>query len=141
MTIIQKIKKWHIIVLIILGIMGYWTSQNMWVFEKSIPIVDYEQALINTNWKNTEDKGINYFGEEAWEIYNNEGVIKYKGKWKLDNDFLSFEGVDYHSKKEKPSPFTHVIIKLSKNYLVLQSYLPRANIQRVEKFKKIEEKN
>ena len=47
MTIKQKIKKWHVVVLIILGIGGYWLSQNMWVFEKQADLKTFDGRTIS----------------------------------------------------------------------------------------------
>ena len=83
MTIKHKIKTWHIVVLIILGIGGYWLSQNMWVFEKQIPVEEYEEFLVGTQWE----------GVYNWKFISNESLKIHPKKndtlnWRVSGELL-----------------------------------------------------
>lgn len=87
----KKIKKWQVLVLIILGIGGYWLSQNLWVFENKIESDNYVEFLSNTKWKSQKRNSIwNFNGDLTFEEapitatpYN-----KSEATWDIDGNYL-----------------------------------------------------
>lgn len=61
-------KKLLIFALFILGIGGYWLSQNMWVFEKKLSYEDYTQKIVGI-WQKTNYK--DFTSENITEFYSN----------------------------------------------------------------------
>jgi len=101
----NKIKKWHIVVLIILSIGGYWLFQNMWVFEERIPIEEYEEFIENTKWIEMKEKvSVNWdFTLTNLDIYvpNIEDSISYTGEWKIvNNNEIHFIGNASNNSRE-----------------------------------------
>jgi len=97
MTIKQKIKKWHVVVLIILGIGGYWLSQNMWVFEKQIPVEQYEEFLIGTEWSAEERSSTWIFNDNSVfiEKSNYEYSSNEKATWRINFDEINIKYEDH----------------------------------------------
>lgn len=155
MTIKQKIKTWHIVVLIILGIGGYWLSQNMWVFEKSIPVEKYNENIIG-KWKPINERGEkSYFEEYSTEkIFSekyingkNEEVIIEERAWVIKNKTLytelTFENLSPERSSESSwvgAKFNYEIYFLSKNYLRIKYIGPLApEYSIIETYKKIKD--
>ena len=138
MTIKQKIKKWHVVVLIILGIGGYWVSQNIWVFEKQIPVEEYEKHLLG-RWKSISRE----YNQDIFEEYlidgnfyikyiqNNKDIVVEEGTWFSKDNIINIEtkdGLVLH----------HKIFVLTKKWLIIKHIGPvGADYSLKEKYKKI----
>jgi len=120
----KKIKKWYIIILIILGIGAYWLSQNMWIFEKKILVDDYDEFLKDTEWVENEKK-IWKFTEGYLHIYtpNNSEPISYIGQWTIVNDEdIEFEGIQTYNNSDVY--WISNIIFVSNDNLLLEIVVP-----------------
>lgn len=133
-------KKLLLFGLVIIGIGGYWLSQNMWVFEKQVAIENYEEKLNGTTWeknkisfpeiiaiKNTEYHSLDKCEKLSFEKENyfkfdncflNENSL---GNWSLKNNLihLNYEqninlGLSVIKKSRKM-----YIIHISNNHLVI----------------------
>lgn len=45
---LKNLKKWHIAIIIVIGIGAFWLTHNMWIFEKKIKQSEYPQMIIGT---------------------------------------------------------------------------------------------
>lgn len=86
----KKFKKWQVVLLIIMGIGGFWLSQNMWIVQKKIKLNDYEQSLIDSKWR-TESGAIWSFDEEININYRDDSKSK---SWEINEDLLITKGND-----------------------------------------------
>lgn len=119
----KKIKKWQIIILILLGVLGYWISNNTWVFEKKINQDQYFENLSKSTWFENEYR--------KWDFQN--GKLKiwtptdfsdsiYEGDWILDEDKVEFNGKALDNNREVY--FKQKIYFMSDKTLILDPYLP-----------------
>jgi len=89
---IKRIKKWHIIFVIIIGIVVYWFSQNMWVFEKKVVVENYYEFLSDTEWYSEERNSFWIFsanGDYKKEYENTD--IEQIGYWKNKENMVFIE--------------------------------------------------
>jgi len=90
----KKIKKWQILVLVILGIGGYWLSQNLWVFEVKIPEDQYKEKIVGT-WVNNEDNIIFWSQDNEFTSSGFQEISNFEKRelfWKVDKDELRIYG-------------------------------------------------
>lgn len=150
----KKNKKWQVVLLIIMGIGGFWLSQNMWVFEKKIPKEEFKQKIIGS-WFNDNDnytfwaednsftsngiQNINTFEERElyWEI--KDELLKIHGFWIPDS--FTKPCTEYDKDvcildKTRATSFesSMKIIRLSNNYLIIE-YLEGQNLDNKPKRK------
>jgi len=144
MTIKQKIKKWHIVVLIILGIGGYWLSQNMWVFEKQIPVEVYEEFLNGTKWELIKPKSESvtilreFNSSKTYDEYCIgfcTNIFKTYFNWNIKGDelYVEFKNNDVLiipiEREFEKSIEEHKILKLTEKHLVTKLRYNKNNIQ------------
>jgi len=130
----RKIKKWHIVLLLVVGVGGYLMSQNMWVFEKEVAVEDFQMNIENTIWVDTE--GVFWvFNDGNYSRHSVEyvGIMSYYGAYQVKNNYILVDAVrDYNN--------SHVFLDyqikfLSKDHMMLvlnriheQTYKLKKNI-------------
>jgi hypothetical protein len=132
----KRIKKWQIIGLVVLGITGYWLTQNMWVFQRKIIVEDYATFFINKSWM-SKDATIWTFSETELIRYsyeNSKKIIWSTDLWAIDGKTLTI--------KETPTstPFVWRIQYVTEDGFKMRLSSPSPNgIPASKKFKQYEE--
>ncbi|MCI5056798.1 MAG: hypothetical protein MRY83_11860 [Flavobacteriales bacterium] len=88
----KKIKKWQIIILILLGVVGYWISNNTWIFQENVEPENYERVLIDSEWESKSGGKWNF--NSNYELVVNNGDYERIQNWKLDNTSLITKGIN-----------------------------------------------
>lgn len=143
MAIKQKITKWHIVVIFILGIGGYLMSQNTWVFEKQVSIETYEQVLTQKTWERKVFKiqdtflfhlvgslfggvspvsscEIRKYQENAVFGIENCMVFADHGTWSLDEKTLNHKIEQNFFKNNEAYTVNETILFLNSNTMILR---------------------
>lgn len=128
-SMLKKIKKWHIAIIIVVGIGAFWLSNNMWIFEKKIAVENYGEYLIGTEWEEIKGENIWEFTKDDASNYSNikSHNISYKGAWEIDNKILNADFIRYPSKSSADSLWE--IRFLSKKHLLIQMVQPSQNVK------------
>ncbi|MCP4181170.1 MAG: hypothetical protein GY756_25685 [bacterium] len=125
----KKIKKWHILVLIIVALGGYWLTQNMWVFEKKIAVEDYQSFLSDTVWK-WDYLGTKWVfesdGTYSEYIINEDDIDKvfFKGTWEINENELTTNGIRYIEGRGNSEFGIEKIKIITNKHLIADPYLP-----------------
>jgi len=141
---IKRIKKWHIVILIILGIGAYWVSQNMWIAYKPFSISNYSEVIVG-KWKSTSREHIVDLFEDFSDDGNyskgyidedgDESLIT-KGEWSIVDDIL-YQKL-YDTADMIPFEMHHKIITMTNDALFLKHISPYgADYSLIEYYKRV----
>jgi hypothetical protein len=85
-------KKLFIFILVIIGVGGYWLSQNTWVFEKQIAVEDYEEFLADTEWKVPERNSTwSFKANNVYKVSHENSDYNQNGTWKIEDKTIIVE--------------------------------------------------
>lgn len=115
----KRIKKWQIIGLVVLGIAGYWLTQNRWVFEKQILKESYQETLTSNKWVDND--------EIVW-VFDNNTLSYIPFDPVIGNSEYSVNGKALVIRKQRTKlPIQMKILFFSKHTIVLHPFSPSTN--------------
>ncbi|WP_340201983.1 hypothetical protein [Ascidiimonas sp. W6] len=130
----KKIKKWQIVILILIIVGGYWLFENTWIIEPKIEVNGYRNTLKDSSWSTEKRDSIWTFNSNQTFTEKPIKPIPYREsrkKWEIDDSSLLIDD------EEIGGDSLWHIHTITNKTMVLELVSPSVNSKYVLQLKKI----